>query len=74
MFDAMKLGGQFCRVAVKRGPERFANSRKLCQNLDPVPRERGHLQGIEQFRRNARVGISRHRNVIHLLQLQPGRF
>src|SRR6266478_82295 len=71
VLDAMKLRGKGGGIGSERSGQRFANPCEFRENFHSFSRKGRHAQRVQQFCAQSRVGISRNRNVMHILQRDP---
>jgi len=68
MLDAMKLCTNLLGIGIKGRRERLGNPREFREHSDAFPRKRRHTQCVKKFCAQPRVRISRHGDMIDVLE------
>ena len=68
MLDAVELRANLFRSDVKRLRERLGDAHKSGQHLGAFAGKARHLQGVQEFRSEARPGIARNGDVVDFAQ------
>src|SRR5580658_818583 len=74
VFHAMKFCLELGWIRIKSLRKRFWNSRELRQNFHALAREGWHAHRIEKLRREPRIRVAGHGDVIDVFQFEPGFF